>query len=74
MRTTVTLSDDVSAELERLRREQGLGLSEALNTLARRGMTVSKARSPYRHRTVALGLKQDVTNVAEVLEILDESP
>ena len=31
MRTTVALDDDVVAAVERVRRERGLGLSEALN-------------------------------------------
>lgn len=36
MRTTVVIDSDVAAEVERLRRE-GMGLSEALNLLARVG-------------------------------------
>lgn len=39
MRTTVTIAPDVYAEIERLRREDGLGPSEALNQLARRGLS-----------------------------------
>src|SRR4051794_32418857 len=39
MRTTVTLADDVAAAVDRLRREEGLGLSEAVNKLARAGLT-----------------------------------
>jgi metal-responsive CopG/Arc/MetJ family transcriptional regulator len=39
MRTTVTLADDVAAAVERLRKERGLGLSEALNELARAGLS-----------------------------------
>lgn len=37
VRTTVVIDSDVASEIERLRRE-GMGLSEALNLLARRGM------------------------------------
>ena len=37
MRTTVNLDDDVSAALDRLRRERGLGRSEAVNELVRSG-------------------------------------
>ena len=72
MRTTVTLDDDVAAAVERLRRERGLGLSEAVNQLARRGLTVRSARKPFRQRTARLSLKLDVTNVAEALELLDD--
>lgn len=73
MRTTVVIDSDVAAEIERLRRG-GLGLSEALNLLARRGMTrepVSE-RVKYKHRTSRIGLKVDVTNVADVLDLLDD--
>lgn len=73
MRTTVVIDSDVAAEIERLRRE-GLGLSEALNLLARRGMTKGAAseRVGYKHRTARIGLKVDVTNVADVLDLLDD--
>lgn len=73
VRTTVVIDPDVAAEVQRLRRE-GLGISEALNLLARRGIaaqaTVPGAR--YRHRTARIGLKVDVTNVADVLDLLDD--
>ena len=76
MRTTVTLDEDVAAEVERLRRDSGLGLSEALNALARVG--VSARRKPTRRafvqQTSALGLHGDVSNVAEVLDRLDDAP
>ncbi|OGN81319.1 MAG: CopG family transcriptional regulator [Chloroflexi bacterium GWC2_73_18] len=71
MRTTVTLDDDVAAAVERLRRERGIGVSEALNRLARAGLTVRRGASPFRQRAAKLGLKVDVTNVAEALEQLD---
>jgi putative hemolysin len=73
MRTTVVIDNDVAAEIERLRRE-GLGVSEALNLLARRGMATAAGAQParYRHRTSKIGLKVDVTNVADVLDLLDD--
>jgi hypothetical protein len=73
MRTTVVIDGDVAAEIARLRRE-GLGFSEALNLLARRGMSkdaISKTVK-YQHRTSKIGLKVDVTNVADVLDLLDD--
>lgn len=75
MRTTITVADDVAAEMERLRREDGLGPSEALNLLARRGMA-SRATTPapYRHRTADVGVRIDVSNVGEVLALLDDEP
>lgn len=38
MRTTVTLAPDVAAGLDRLRRDQGIGMSEAINQLVRAGL------------------------------------
>lgn len=70
----MTLADDVAAEVARIRRERGVGLSEALNELARRGMTSRPSRTHYVHRTAKLGLRMDVSNVAEVLDLLDEAP
>ncbi len=73
MRTTITLADDVAAEIERLRRQEGLGPSEALNLLARRGMARRPVkRAPYVHRSAALELRVDVSNIGEVLDLLDE--
>ena len=71
MRTTVSLDDDVTAAVRRLQRERGIGVSEALNLLARAGLTVKPGRRPFRHRSLKLGLKVDVTNVADALELLD---
>jgi hypothetical protein len=71
MRTTVNLDEDVAAAVARLRHERGMGVSEALNHLARTGLTVRRVARPFRQRTARLGLTVDVTNVAEALELLD---
>lgn len=73
MRTTVVIDSDVAGEINRLRRE-GMGLSEALNLLARRGMAsqASSETVQYRHRTSRVGLKVDVTDIADVLDLLDD--
>ncbi len=73
MRTTVTLDDDIAAAVDRLRREEGLGLSEALNHLVRKGIVARRPRSSFRQRTRKLGLRLDVSNIAEALDILDTS-
>jgi Arc/MetJ family transcription regulator len=73
MRTTVDLDDDVLAAVEQLRREEGMGLSEAVNRLARAGLRPRPVRSPFRQRTAALEFAVDVRNVGEVLDLLDES-
>lgn len=74
MRTTVTLDDDIAAAVDRLRREEGLGLSEALNRLIRKGIAARRPRAAFRQRTRKLGLRLDVTNIAEALDILDDPP
>ena len=71
MRTTITIDDDVAAAVELLRREQGLGISDAVNRLARAGLTRKTDRTPFRQRTARIGLTVDVTNVTEALENLD---
>ena len=71
MRTTVTLADDVAAAVRRLRQERNLGLSEALNELARAGMRRRPERRPFRQRSRAIGISIDVTDVADALEQLD---
>jgi len=74
MRTTVTLADDVAAAVERLRKDRGLGLSEALNELARAGMTRSAKPTRFKQQTYPLGLKIDVTDIADALELLEDNP
>lgn len=73
MRTTVNLDDDVTAAVERLRRERGLGLSEAINELARAGAQPTGKRAPFRQPTRPMGMRVDVTNIGEVLDTLDQS-
>lgn len=72
MRTTITLEDDVVAALERTRRDRQIGMSEAVNELIRAGLTATKkTRRPFKQSTRSLGLRIDVTNIAEALELLE---
>jgi hypothetical protein len=72
MRTTVTLAKDVAAAVERLRREEGIGVSEAVNELARAGLAAKPARKPFRQRSVAMGpFEIDVSDVADALEVAE---
>jgi hypothetical protein len=72
VRTTIRLDEDVLAAAEQLRRERHIGLSEAVNSLARAGLRRSlPERRRFRQRTSRLGLRVDVTNIAEALELLD---
>jgi hypothetical protein len=72
MRTTVNLDDDVAAAAEQLAHEKHIGLGAAVNDLARAGLLAKPQRKPFIQRTHDLGLKIDVTNIGEVLELLDE--
>jgi metal-responsive CopG/Arc/MetJ family transcriptional regulator len=71
MRTTVSLEEDVAAAIEQVRRQQGVGISQAINQLIRAGLSTKQPRRRFRQRSVALGLRVDVTNIAEALETLD---
>jgi DNA-binding HxlR family transcriptional regulator len=70
VRTTVNLADDVIAELERLKHERSLGMSEALNELARAGMIRKKEpRKKFVQKTYAMGREKiDLTNIGKALE------
>jgi hypothetical protein len=71
MRTTVEFDDDTAKAIELLRQEEGLGVSAAVNELIRRGLLPRSTSTPFRQRTRPLGLKVDVTNVAETLDLLE---
>jgi Ribbon-helix-helix protein, copG family len=71
MRTTVTLDDDVAAAVERVRRDRGVGVSEAVNRLVRAGLTVKDTRVAFRQESVPMDMRLDVTNIAEVLELIE---
>jgi hypothetical protein len=55
MRTTLNLSDDVTAAVESLRRERSIGLSEAVNELVRAGLVAPHPVAPFRQQTYDLG-------------------
>jgi len=71
MRTTVEFDDDTAKAVEELRRQLAIGVSEAVNELIRRALLARPPLPPFRQRTQRLGLKLDVSNVAEALEILE---
>jgi metal-responsive CopG/Arc/MetJ family transcriptional regulator len=71
MRTTVTFDDDVAAAVDRLRRERSIGLSEAVNELIRAGLRMKPAKPGFRQGSRSIGLRIDVSNVAEALEVLE---
>lgn len=71
MRTTVTLDPDVAAAVEAARRQSGSGVSDVINRLIRVGLARKPRAKPYRHRSRDLGVKVDVSNIGEVLDLLD---
>lgn len=71
MRTTVELDADTAAAIDELRRTRGIGLSAAVNELIRRGLLVPEGRRAFRQTTARLGLRIDVSNVADALETLE---
>lgn len=73
MRTTVEFDVDTTAAIEKIRRTQGLGVSEAVNALIRRGLLPTDDRSPFVQQTHDLGLSIDVSNVGEALDMLEAS-
>lgn len=74
VRTTVRLDPEVAAAAERLRRERHIGLGEAVNELARAGLARGgEASTRFRQRTASVGLRVDVTNIADALELLDRN-
>ncbi|MDQ4070960.1 MAG: ribbon-helix-helix protein, CopG family [Actinomycetota bacterium] len=68
MRTTVEFDDDTAKAVQELRRERGIGVSQAVNELIRRGLLPRGEVRRFEQRTRRLGLKVDVSNVAEALE------
>lgn len=71
MRTTVELDAEAARAIERLRRERGLGVSQAVNELVHRGLLPRRTEGRFRQRTARLGLRVDVSNIAETLDALE---
>ena len=71
MRTTINLDPDVAAAVDRLRRNEGLGVSEALNRIARAGLVGQGRQKRFKQRTADLGTMIDVSNVAEAIELIE---
>ena len=77
MRTTLTIDDDVAAELEQLRRSRDASLKDLVNDALRRGLrdmtSPPKKPKPFRTRSMDLGrcLIGSLDNIAEVLAIAE---
>ena len=72
MRTTISLDPDIAATVERMQTTRRISQSEAINQLAREGLNKPASHTgTFTQRTVRLGLRIDVSNIAETLELLD---
>jgi len=77
MRTTLTLDDDVAAEIERLRKARDASLKDVVNEALRLGVremaAPAKKRKPFRTRGVDLGelLIPSIDDVTEALAIAE---
>lgn len=71
MRTTIELSEETAKAVEAVRRDLGVGVSEAVNELVRRGLLPRDETVKFRQRTRSLGMKVDVSNIAATLEVLE---
>jgi hypothetical protein len=77
MRTTLTIDDDVAAELDRLRKVRDVGLKEIVNAALRCGLremtSPPKRRRPFRTRPFDPGrvLIDNVDSVADVLALIE---
>lgn len=72
MRTTLTIDDDVAAQLDRLRRERRQSLKDIVNDALRRGLREmqvrAKRRKPPRTTTYDMGpFLINIDNVAEAI-------
>jgi hypothetical protein len=76
MRTTLTLDDDVTVQLERLRRARNASLKDVVNEALRRGLrdmsAPPKKRQPFRTRAFHMGKPLiNLDNVAKALAQLE---
>lgn len=71
MRTTVEFEADTAKAIEALRRERGLGVSEAVNDLIRRGLLAPGVPASFSPIVRDLGLSIDVSNVSDALDLLE---
>jgi hypothetical protein len=76
MRTTLSLDDDVSVQIERLRRARNASLKDIVNEALRRGLrdmsTQTRKRKAFRTRAFHMGKPLvNIDNVADTLAYLE---
>lgn len=72
MRTTLTIEDDIAAQLERLRRKDDASLKDLINEALRRGLQTMDARPKKKKsfKTRAFDLGEPLINLDNVAEAL----
>lgn len=71
MRTTITFDEDVAAAIRRVQKTRHVGVSEAVNSLVRQGLGTTQAPPRFTQRTSSGGALLDLTDVADVLDLID---
>jgi len=74
MRTTLSLDDDVAAQLEQWRIREHLTFKQAVNSALRRGLNElnrPKARKPFQTKPIDMG-RCRFANLDNIWEVLDE--
>jgi hypothetical protein len=77
VRTTLTLDDDVAAQLDELRKKRKLTLKQAVNDALRSGLRhlhqPERKRAPFRTKPASVGrlLIEDLDDVGAVLAEID---
>lgn len=72
MRTTVDLDAEAERVVADLRSRTGMGLSEAVNTLIRRGAQLPRVDYAYPSVTFEMGARIPIDRTGEVLDLLDD--
>ena len=77
MRTTLTLDDDISALIERLRKDKKVNFKNLVNEALRRGLQEmirpSRRDKPYQTKSVSLGrcLVGSLDDISEALAVAE---
>lgn len=71
MRLTIRLDDEVYAAAQAMAADEGIGVGQAVNELARAGMPRQSGPIDYVPMSDSMGMKVDCLKVSELLEMED---
>ncbi|MCP1388553.1 hypothetical protein M5J20_10245 [Corynebacterium sp. TA-R-1] len=71
MRLTIRVDGEVYAAAKEEAAARGVSIGQAINEFARVGLKHTPAVEPFVQKTYPMGMKLDCTNIAEVLDLLD---